>query len=395
MLYSRHMEELMSRGSFIRRAYEEGARLKAEHGADAVCDLSLGNPVVEPPPRLRDELLALARDATPGAHRYMPNGGFPEAREAVARQLAREHGLPFAWQHVVMTVGAAGGVNVVLKATLEPGDEVVQVAPYFPEYLFYVDNHGGVLRTAASGPDFALDPEAIARVLGPRTRAVLVNSPNNPTGRVYPAASLRALGEVLAAHERRVGRAVFLVADDPYSHIVFDGAEVPSPFAAHRHTILIGSHSKDLAIPGERIGFTAVHPEAEGALGLAQAVAYAVRILGFVNAPALMQRLVARLQGVRLDPATYQRRRDRVLGALWEMGYECVRPEGAFYLFPRAPGGDDLRFYEALARHLVLVVPGTGFGTPGFFRIAYCVEDEVLDRALPRFGAALREIADG
>jgi aspartate aminotransferase len=381
----------MARGSQIRRAFEEGLRLKAAHGEDAVCDLSLGNPILEPPAAFREVLAQEVARAGAGLHRYMPNAGRPEARAAVAAHLAKIHALPFESRHIAMCVGAAGGMNAVLEAALEPGDEVVLFAPYFPEYLFYVENHRGVVAVAESTREFLLDPASLARVLTPRTRVVVINSPNNPTGRVYPAENLRAIGLALAAHEALVGREVLLVADDPYSKIVFDGTQVPSPLAAHPHTVLVGCHSKDLAIPGERIGFVAVHPAAPGADDLVAAVAFATRILGFVNAPALMQRVAARLQGVSVDPSLYERRRDRLWSALTQMGYECVKPEGAFYLFPRAPGGDDLAFTALLQSHLVLVVPGTGFGTPGYFRIAYCCGEEVIERAIPRFEAALRE----
>jgi aspartate aminotransferase len=391
MLQSRKIGDLILRGSHIRRAYEEGAKLKAVHGEAAVCDLSLGNPDAEPPAAFREALLAEAGRTAPGLHRYMPNAGLRETRAAVAAHLARVHGLPFAAEHVAMTIGAAGGLNAVLKAVLEPGDEVIEIAPYFPEYVFYIENHGGVARVAESGVGFDIDAAKVQAVLGPRTRAVIVNSPNNPTGRIYPAASLRALGEVLAEHERKVGRPVLLLADDPYSALVFDGQSVPSPFVAHQSTVLVGCHSKDLSIPGERIGFAAVHPEAKGAAELVEAVAFANRILGFVNAPALMQRVAARVQGVSVDPALYQRRRDVLHGALIAMGYACVRPEGAFYLFPQAPGGDDLAFTALLQKHLVVVVPGVGFGTPGYFRISYCVSLEVLERSLPRFEKALHE----
>lgn len=381
----------MGRGSQIRRAFEEGLRLRGLHGEDAVADLSLGNPVLEPPARFREVLVEEAARATPGQHRYMPNAGLLPAREAVARHLASLHGLPFTAAHVAMCVGAAGGLNAVLKAALEPGDEVVMFTPYFPEYLFYVDNHGGVPVCVETTADFLPAPAALRRALSPRTRVVLVNSPNNPTGRVYPAECLRAIGEVLAEHEARVGRPVLLVADDPYSQLTFDDVRVPSPFAAHQHTVLVTCHSKDLAIPGERIGYVAVHPQAAGGEEFIHAVAFATRVLGFVNAPALMQRVAARLQGVSVSPALYARRRDRLYGALVEMGYQCVRPEGAFYLFPRSPIADDLAFSQLLAKHLVLVVPGTGFGAPGFFRLAYCCEEAVIERAIPKLAAALRE----
>ncbi len=391
MLRSNSIAVQMGRGSLIRRAFEEGNRLRAEHGDDAVCDLSLGNPVVEPPAAFFDVLREEASRAGAGHHRYMPNAGHVFAREAVAARMRDVHGLPFAAKHVALSVGAAGGLNSVLKAVLEPGDEVVQLAPYFPEYVFYIENHGGRPVTVPTTKDFLPDAQAFARALTPRTRVVLVNSPNNPTGRVYPAESLRALGDVLRAHEEKTGTTVVLLADDPYSQLVFDGAIVPSPFAAHRNTVLVGCHSKDLAIPGERIGYIVVHPEAAGADDLMAAVAFTTRVLGFVNAPALMQRVAARLQGVSVDPAIYARRRDRLLGALSSAGYECVKPEGAFYLFPKAPGGDDEKFTQRLQKELVLVVPGSGFGAPGHFRIAYCCDEKVLERAIPRFEAAIRD----
>ena len=381
----------MGRGSLIRRAFEEGNRLKAIHGDDAVCDLSLGNPVIEPPAVFFEVLREEAGRRGAGLHRYMPNAGHAASREALAMRLRAVHGLPFSAGHVAFSVGAAGGLNAVLKAILEPGDEVLQLAPYFPEYVFYIENHGGRPVTVQTTPDFLPDADAVARALGPKTRALLLNSPNNPTGRVYPAESLHAIGEVLRAHEAKTGRAIVLIADDPYSQLVFDGGTVPSPFAAHRHTVLVGCHSKDLAIPGERIGYVAVHPLADGADELMAAIAFTTRVLGFVNAPALMQRVAARLQGVSVEPALYARRRDRLLGALLAAGYECVRPEGAFYLFPRAPGGDDAAFTARLQEHLVLVVPGSGFGTPGHFRIAYCCDEAVLERAIPRFEAAIRQ----
>ena len=391
---SKNIVEQMGRGSQIRRAFEEGNRLRALHGADAVCDLSLGNPVVEPPPAFRLVLREEAARDEPGLHRYMPNAGHAAARQAFAAHLSQVHGRTFSPDHVALSVGAAGGLNSLLKAILEPGDEVLQLSPYFPEYIFYIENHGGVPVPVPTTSDFLPDPTAIARALTPRTRAILINSPNNPTGRVYPAHLLAAIGEVLRAHEARVGRPVLLIADDPYSQLIYDGATVPSPFHAHRHTVLVGCHSKDLAIPGERIGYVAVHPDADGATDLMAAVAFTTRVLGFVNAPALMQRVAARLQGVSVEPAIYQRRRDRLLTALLSMGYECVRPEGAFYLFPKAPGGDDLAFSALLQEHLTLVVPGTGFGTPGYFRIAYCCDEAVLERSIPRFAAAFKAARD-
>jgi aspartate aminotransferase len=376
----------------IRRLFEEGARLKAEHGADAVCDFSLGNPILEPPARFREALLELLKRPLPGLHRYIPNAGLPEVRRHVAEALAAETGLPFGMRHVVMTCGAGGGLNVVFKAMLNPGDEVIAPAPYFVEYDRYVDNHGGRLVRARTGEDFQLDLEALDAAVSPRTRAVILNSPNNPTGVVYPRGSLEALADWLGRVSRRLGRPVFLISDEPYRHVVFDGVEVPSLFPLYEHTIVVTSHSKDLGLASERIGYAAVHPEAAEAHLLGDALVLANRILGFVNAPALVQRVLPSLKGERVDVARYQALRDRLLPPLEAMGYRCVRPQGAFYLFPRAPIPDDVAFCRAAAEERLLIVPGSAFHGPGHFRIAYCVEPEVIDRALPVFERLLRRM---
>jgi aspartate aminotransferase len=381
---SRKLTEAMSGSSWIRRMFEEGTRLKAEHGDANVFDFSLGNPVVEPPEEVRRALVAAAGDSTPGAHRYMPNAGFPHVREAVATRLAAETGLPFEGRHVLMCVGAGGGLNVTLKTLLDPGDEVILLAPYFVEYLFYVDNHGGVPRVVETGANFELDIAAIAAAIGPKTRAVLLNSPNNPTGGVYSRESLDALGTLLRDASSRAGRAIALVTDEPYRRIAFDGP-VPWVFPSYGNTILVTSHSKDLALPGERIGFIAASPSLEGADEFVAGATFATRTLGFVNAPAIQQRAVATLQGVTVDPEIYRRKRDRLWSALVAMGYDIVKPGGAFYLFPRTLHPDDIAFVRELQAELILTVPGVGFGRRGHLRISYCVLDETIERALPGF----------
>jgi aspartate aminotransferase len=381
---SRKLAEGMKGSSWIRRMFEEGARLKAEHGAENVFDFSLGNPVIEPPAEVRRALVAAATDTAPGAHRYMPNAGFPEVREAVARRLAEDSATPFEARHVVMCVGAGGGLNVTMKTLLDPGDEVILLAPYFVEYLFYVDNHGGVARIVETGPRFELHLGAIEAAIGPRTRAVLLNSPNNPTGVVYPRESLDALGALLRDASRRAGRRIALVTDEPYRRIAFDG-EVPWVFPSYDDTILVTSHSKDLALPGERIGYIAVSPSLDGADEFVAGATFATRTLGFVNAPAIQQRAVATLQGVTVDPAIYRRKRDRLWSALTSMGYDVVKPGGAFYLFPRTLRDDDVAFVRELQAERILTVPGVGFGRGGHLRISYCVEDETIERALPGF----------
>jgi aspartate aminotransferase len=389
MAVSAKMKRSLEGSSWIRRMFEAGAELAALHGPGKVCDFSLGNPDVEPPAEFQAALEAVVREPMAHKHGYMPNAGYPEARAAVAAHLSTELGVPLSGDQVVMACGAGGGLNAALKAVLDPGDEVIASVPYFVEYGGYADNHGGSLVLAATRADFDLDVAAIAAKIGPRTAAVIVNSPNNPTGRVYPERTIRELGVMLAAASRRTGRTVYLLSDEPYRHVVYDGVRVPSVFAAYPHSIAVSSHSKDLSLPGERIGYVAVHPEADDVKNLVAAIVVATRVLGFVNAPALMQRVAARLQGVCVDPAVYRRRRDRLYAALTGMGYTLHKPEGAFYLFPKAPGGDDLAFVRALQDELVLAVPGRGFGLPGYFRIAYCVGEAVIERSLDGFRRAI------
>lgn len=393
-MLSNKVAQKMQAASWIRRMFEEGARLKAKHGEANVFDFSLGNPVVEPPQAVVDALRRAAHPGTPGAHRYMPNAGLPAVREAVARHLASESRVPFEARHVVLCVGAGGGLNVVLKTLLDAGDEVILLAPYFPEYEFYVDNHGGVPVVVQTDASFQPDLAAIDRAITPRTKAILINSPNNPCGAVYPREILDRLGDLLRAASKRIGRTIALVTDEPYRRISY-GAPVPWVFPSYEHVILVTSHSKDLALPGERIGFIAFAPGIEAADALIAGATFATRTLGFVNAPAIQQRAIAELQGVSVDPAMYRRKRDRLHGALVAAGYDLVLPEGAFYMFPRTPIPDDVAFVRMLLDELILAVPGTGFGRPGHIRVSYCVEDETIERALPGFARAAERARRG
>lgn len=389
MAISQKMVEFGARASWIRRMFEEGARLKAQYGPEQVCDFSLGNPDLPPPPEFQRVLLEVAADERPGVHGYMPNRGWPEVCAAVAARVSREQEMAVSGDAIVMTCGAAGGLNVVLKALLDPGDEVIILAPFFVEYHFYVDNHGGVIKVAPTTADFLLDPAAVARAITPRTKAVIINSPNNPSGRIYPAALLAELGEVLNEAGRRHSRPIFLVADEPYRQIVFDRHRVPSVFAAYGNSIVVSSSSKELSLPGERIGYIAVHPAISDREPLLAALILANRILGFVNAPALMQRVVARLQEVTVESGVYSRRRRLLCDILAGAGYEFVPPEGAFYLFPKSPLTDETVFVRLLAEERILAVPGRGFGMPGYFRLAFCVEDAVIERATAGFQRAM------
>ncbi|MBN1632090.1 MAG: pyridoxal phosphate-dependent aminotransferase [Thermoleophilia bacterium] len=385
MPVAKKIAEAAQHSSWIRQMFEEGARLAATHGRDKVFDFSIGNPNLEPPAEFQRVIEELVRDPAPGLHGYMSNAGYAFARSAVAAFLAQEQGVPTTGDHVVMTVGAGGSLNVVLKTVLDPGDEVIVPRPYFMEYDYYVDNHGGVLKPVDTTRDFQLDVDAIEAAIGSKTRAVLINSPNNPTGRVYPESAVRALGELLERRSRENGRLIYLVADEPYRRIVYDGVRVAPIMQAYAGTIIASSYSKELSLAGERIGFVAANP-AIPEIGLVmEGLVMANRILGFVNAPSLMQRVVARLQGVSVDVAPYKRNRDLLCRGLTEAGFEVVKPEGAFYLFPRSPMEDDVAFCREMQKHLVLVVPGRGFGLAGHFRVAYCVAPEVVDGALPAF----------
>ena len=389
MAVSEKIRQYMAEGGWIRRVFEEGIALKAQIGAENVFDLSLGNPVIEPPSEFKDELRRLASEPMAGMHRYMPNPGYLETRQAVAGTLSEETGLPFSGGDVVMTCGAAAAANVVLKTILNPGEEVIILAPYFFEYLYYIDNHDGVAVVVNTDDRFRLDLSAIEEAITPKTRAIIVNSPNNPSGVVYSAEEIAGLSELLNRKQAELGTEIFLISDEPYKRIIFDGQEFPQLIPGYLNSIIVTSHAKDLALPGERIGFIAINPGYPEKEELAGGFSFCNRTLGFVNAPALMQHVVRNLQGVSIDPDYYQRKRDFMYTALMEMGYDTVKPEGAFYLYPKAPIEDDVAFTRELLQSNVLVVPGRGFGTPGYFRISYCVEDWVLEGAVEGLAKAV------
>jgi aspartate aminotransferase len=370
--------------------FEEAEELKHRYGEGNVYDFSLGNPNLEPPASFKKALKDLAEHPIPGMHRYMPNSGYSETRRVIAEFLAEESGLPFGENHVVMTVGAAGGLNVVFKALLDEGDEVIVPSPYFVEYRFYADNCGGQIRPVETNEDFSLNLEEIERAIGKKTKIILINSPHNPTGVVYSRESIEKLGELLKRKSEALEKTLYLATDDPYRRIVFDGIQLPDPFQYYPHTLRVTSHSKDLSLAGERIGYIAVSPRCEDLGELMAAIVFANRILGFVNAPALMQRLVAPLQRSSINIREYEERRNLFYNALNSYGYEVVKPQGAFYLFPKAPGGDDLGFVRDLQSKRILVVPGRGFGRPGYFRIAYAVDLKMIEGALPGF----KEVAE-
>jgi len=388
---AKRIEVSIERSSWIRKMFEEGKSRKEKFGPENVFDFSLGNPNLEPPNKFKEVLKELANEQRPGQHAYMPNAGLVETRQAVANYLSKYNRQTFTPDDIVMTVGAGGALNVVLKTILNPDEEVIIPRPYFVEYNFYLDNHQGVPKVVPTKPDFSLDFETIKEAVTEKTRAVLINSPNNPTGKVYTGRELQDLGELLADYSQRLGQTIYLISDEPYRKIVYDGITVPSIFDAHKETFVVTSFSKDLSLPGERIGYAAINPDMSDKQMIGAGMVLCNRILGYVNAPALMQRAISVLLDESVDVSIYQKKRDMLYEGLASSGYELIKPEGAFYLFPRTPIEDDVAFVSALQEENILTVPGSGFGGPGHFRIAYCVDDGTIERALPGFERVIKK----
>lgn len=391
MAISKKVREQMNDSSWIRRMFEEGIELRRIHGPENVFDLSLGNPLLEPPAEFKEALKRIANDESPGVHRYMPNGGFPDVRAAVAENLSAESGTQFSANEILMTVGAAGAINTILRSILDEGDEVVVIAPYFAEYVFYVQHQTGVVKEATCDENWLPDLTSLKSSISAKTRAVIINSPNNPTGVIYPAETIAAISNVLQEAEKEFGTEIYLISDEPYRKLIYTDDAYPFIFEHHPRTIVATSHSKDLGLAGERIGYIAVNPGDPGKVDLLNALTFSLRTLGFVNAPAILQRAVAAVQDATVDIDVYRKKRDMLYGALKDIGYECVEPDGAFYVFPKTPIPDDTEFVRQLQQELVLVVPGVGFGTPGFFRASYCVDDWVIEGAIEGFRKAFEQ----
>ncbi len=385
MTIATKIEQNIIKSSWIRKMFEQGAFLKAEHGSENVFDFSIGNPNLSPPKEFQKALETVAAQQESWVHGYMANNGFPFVRESVAENIRKEQAAEVIADDIVITCGAAGGLNVVLKALLNPGEEVLVPRPFFVEYTFYAENHGGVLKTVPTCKDFSLDIDAIEAAITEKTKVMIINSPNNPTGQIYSGDSLKALGEILEKKSREYGSVIYLISDEPYRKIVFDDVTVPPVFNCYAESIVATSHSKDLSLPGERIGYLAINPKAQYRDKLRQGMALTNRILGFVNAPAIMQRVLPLIHGASVDISAYKRKRDLFCEGLSDAGYCFTTPPGAFYLFPQSPIEDDVKFVQALQDELILAVPGTGFGGPGYFRLAFCVEDESIKRSMPAF----------
>jgi len=386
MIISREMNKLIKdQEGWTRRMFEEGIRIKKMYGLDAVCDFSLGNPDTEPPVALQNALIEMLTKPEIGMHRYMSNNGYEDVREEIADYLRETHGLPFQAGHIFMTVGCAGGLNVILKSILNRGDEVIVPTPFFWEFKNYINNFGGVTKFVETTEDFQLDIRNIEDAITKKTKAVLINSPNNPTGAVYTEESMKQLASLLNA-KREQGQDIYVITDDAYKKLVYDGIHVPNVFKMYDLVLSVTSHSKDLALAGERIGYVAISPSIKDVDLLVSAMTISIRVLGFVNAPALFQRVAGKFQRTSVSIQDYEKKRDTLYAILMEAGFECVKPQGAFYMFPKSPIPDELEFVRTLQQEeRIMVVPGRGFGREGYFRIAYCVPMEKILKAREGF----------
>ena len=382
-MIARNMKSILENpaNGVIRKMFEEGALLKKKYGEDNVYDFSIGNPDLDPPAEVVEAIKEIAADTSPMCHGYMPNPGYMQARQAMAEKTSLEQGTAVPADCVIMSVGAAGAMNCVFKALLNDGDEVIVPAPYFAEYGHYCANHGGTLRPVPTKNDFSLDIDAIKAALTEKTAAVIINSPNNPTGRIYSREEIQALSAVLTAHGEKTGRYPYIVCDEPYRAITYGGKKVAPVFPEYRQAVVVTSFAKNLSVPGERIGYIAVNSASDDASEMVAACILATRILGFVNAPAFFQKVIARSWNARCDYSLYEKRCREIMEIMDYAGLQYAKPEGAFYLFVKVPegwNGDDMAFTEHLKKFNILCAPGTGFGGKGWFRISYCVAEKTI-----------------
>lgn len=386
-MISEKMKPYVKNNSAIRMMFEEGNRLRAKYGADKVFDFSLGNPSVPAPDSVREAIIELVNTTDPTVlHGYMSNAGFEDVRQTIAESLNRRFDTKFSAKNLIMTVGAASGLNVILKTILNPGEEVIVFAPYFLEYGAYVRNYDGVL--VEISPDtttFQPNLAEFEQKITPKTRAVIVNTPHNPTGVVYSEETIKKLSAILEAKQKEFGSVIYLISDEPYRELAYDGVEVPYLTKYYNNTVVGYSYSKSLSLPGERIGYLVIPDEADGSEELISAATIANRTLGCVNAPSLIQKVVAKCVDAKTDLVVYDKNRQSLYNGLKECGFECIKPQGAFYLFVKSPVEDEKAFCEAGKKYNILMVPGSSFACPGYVRLAYCVSYETIVNSLPEF----------
>ncbi|MDY4078436.1 MAG: pyridoxal phosphate-dependent aminotransferase [Clostridium sp.] len=386
-MISNKMEKLVKGSSTIRAMFEEGKKLSAKYGEENVFDYSLGNPNVEPPEEVKKAIIDIINEEPQNlVHGYMENSGYEDVRKKIADFINKKNNTNFTENNIVMTCGAAGGLNIILKTLLNPEDEVIVIAPFFGEYQNYVNNFDGKLVVVQSNKEtFQPDIEALERGITPKTKAIIINTPNNPTGVIYSEESLTKMAEVLKKKEKEYGTSIYLISDEPYKEIAYDGAEVPFLLKYHKNSFIGYSYSKSLSLPGERIGYVVANSEMDDYEEIIQSLNVANRILGFVNAPSLFQRVIGRILGAEVDVNIYKKNRDLLYNHLISLGFECVKPQGAFYLFPKSLIPDDKAFAEAAKKYNLLIVPGSSFGCPGYFRLSYCISYEKIEKSLQAF----------
>lgn len=396
MLLNTQVKTYLQRSSWIRKMFEKGAELKKEFGADKVFDFSLGNPDLPPPSSIINEFVKLKElSSKPLALGYMPNAGLPQLREKLALFLSKEQGVSISREEVIITCGAAGGINALFRAILEPKDEVVAFAPFFVEYGFYAENHNGILKVVKTKePDFSLDLGALDQAIGEKTRAIILNSPNNPSGQVYSEQEIKEIADLLRKKSQKFGKPIFLVADEPYRFLVYDGVEVPSILKFYEFSVVVSSFSKSLGLAGERVGYVLVNPDMPNKQELLAGLVLTNRILGFVNAPIIGQYLLLAGLGSLVDISVYQKRRQLMGQILEQAGLEFTWPKGGFYFFPQAPNKQEDDFIAALLKENVLAVPGKGFGFPGYVRFAFCVPEKTIKRSAEAIGKAVQNILE-
>ncbi len=391
-MFSEKIVKNLSSSSFIRAMFEEGEKLRKIYGPDKVYDFSIGNPDTEPPDKVKKTLIDLVTSDKPGKHRYMSNSGYQDVREKIAAHVSKENGIELTAEHIIMTVGAAGGLNIALKSLLNPDEEVIVFAPYFVEYFSYIDNHGGKPVVVKPDPNtFEPDLEELDKLVTPKTKAIIINNPHNPTGIIYREKTLKQIAEIIEKKSKAYGTEIFVISDEPYASIVYDNAKVPEILKIFRNSIIINSFSKSLALPGERIGYVAINPGINDCRTLIDAMIYTNRTLGYVNAPALFQKAVAENIDIAVDVKDYQKKRDLLYNHLTGLGFSCIKPQGAFYLFPKALIDDDVEFAKRAVKYNLLLVPGSGFGYPGYLRLAYCVNIKTIENSFPAFEALAKE----
>ena len=392
-MISNKMEGLVKNSSVIRAMFEEGKRLSGIYGEENVFDYSLGNPNVEPPESIKKAIIDIITEESPNlVHGYMNNSGYEDVREKIAEYINSKNQINLTSENIIMTCGAAGGLNIILKTIINPGDEVIALAPFFGEYSNYVANYDGKLVVVNSDkknfqPDFKLFEEAITK----NTKAVIINTPNNPTGVIYTEESIKKIAEILEQKQKEFNSSIYLISDEPYKEIAYDGAKVPFILNYYKNSFIGYSYSKSLSLPGERIGYIAVNGTMDDFSDVIASLNVANRILGFVNAPSLFQRVIAKTLGAEVDVNIYKKNRDLLYNHLINLGFECVKPDGAFYLFPKALIEDDKKFAEAAKKYNLLIVPGSAFGFPGYFRLSYCLSYEKIEKSLDSFTKLAKE----